>query len=340
VRLDPADYAVAVAQAEAQLAVAQANTAESGVNVPLTGINTRSQVDSSMSQTVESQAAVASALQAVNAARAKMTSANANLAGKQADLVRAQKDLARFKDLVDKDEISRQDYDAAVAAEQSNTAGVDSAKADAVAAQHTLEQSVAQLNQAKARLVTAMVQERQSQQVRPKQEQVSAARYKQAQAQVQQSEANLNQAKLNLGYAVIKASVDGVVSRKTAEPGMQVSPGQQIMALIPLDDVWVTANFKETQLRKMRTGQEVEIEVDTYGSSRKYKGHVDSLAAASGARFSLLPPENATGNYVKVVQRVPVKIVLNPGENREHLLLPGMSVTPTVLLNSGTNNGS
>jgi membrane fusion protein (multidrug efflux system) len=340
VRLDPADYAVAVAQAEAQLAVAQANTAESGVNVPLTGINTRSQVDSSMSQTVESQAAVASALQAVNAARAKMTSANANLAGKQADLVRAQKDLARFKDLVDKDEISRQDYDAAVAAEQSNTAGVDSARADAVAAQHTLEQSVAQLNQAKARLVTAMVQERQSQQVRPKQEQVSAARYKQAQAQVQQSEANLNQAKLNLGYAVIKASVDGVVSRKTAEPGMQVSPGQQIMALIPLDDVWVTANFKETQLRKMRTGQEVEIEVDTYGSSRKYKGHVDSLAAASGARFSLLPPENATGNYVKVVQRVPVKIVLNPGENREHLLLPGMSVTPTVLLNSGTNNGS
>ncbi|HEY3937544.1 MAG TPA: HlyD family secretion protein [Bryobacteraceae bacterium] len=340
VRLDPADYAVAVLQAEAQLAMAQANTAESSVNVPLTTINTTSQVSTSASQTAESRAAVASAQQAVNAARAKLASANANLVGKQADLLKAQKDLVRFKDLVDKDEISHQDYDAAVAAEQANTAGVDSARADATAAQHTLDQSVAQLNQAKARLVTAMVQERQSQAVRPKQEQVSAARYKQAQAQVRESEASLNQARLNLSYAVIKAPVDGVVSRKTAEPGMQVSPGQQIMALIPLDDVWVTANFKETQIEKMRPGQAVEIEADTYGSSRKYHGHVDSLAAASGARFSLLPPENATGNYVKVVQRMPVKIILNPGENRDHLLLPGMSVTPTVLLNSGTNNGS
>ncbi|MBV9158609.1 MAG: HlyD family secretion protein, partial [Acidobacteriaceae bacterium] len=136
----------------------------------------------------------------------------------------------------------------------------------------------------------------------------------------------------------IRASVDGVVSRKNAEPGMQVSPGQQIMALVPLDDVWITANFKETQLRKMRVGQKVDIEVDTYGSSRKYRGHIDSIAAASGARFSLLPPENATGNYVKVVQRVPVKIILERDENRDHRLLPGMSVTPTVLLNTSTNN--
>ncbi len=155
---------------------------------------------------------------------------------------------------------------------------------------------------------------------------------------MQQSQANLDQAKLNVGYTVIRAPVDGVVSRKNAEPGMQVAPGQQIMALVPLDDVWVTANFKETQLKGMRVGQRVEIEVDTYGSSRKYRAHIDSIAAASGAKFSLLPPENATGNYVKVVQRVPVKIVLEPGENRDHSLLPGMSVTPTVLLNSGTNN--
>jgi membrane fusion protein (multidrug efflux system) len=131
--------------------------------------------------------------------------------------------------------------------------------------------------------------------------------------------------------------VDGVVSRKTAEPGMQVSPGQQIMSLVPLDSVWITANFKETQLKNMRVGQKVEIEADTYGG-RKYLAHVDSIAAASGAKFSLLPPENATGNYVKVVQRVPVKIILEPGEDRDHSLLPGMSVTPTVLLNSGTNN--
>lgn len=338
VRLDPADYQVALTQAQAVLATAQANALESGVNVPLTTINSSSLVRSSVTQVDQYQAAVASAQQAVNAARARLNAANAALAQKQANYVKAQKDLARFKDLVEKDEISRQDYDAAVAAANANAAQVDSAKADIVEAQHTIDQAAAELNVAKARLATAAVQRRQSEQIRPKQEAVSAARYKQAQAQLQQSQANLDQAKLNVGYTVIRAPVDGVVSRKNAEPGMQVAPGQQIMALVPLDDVWVTANFKETQLKGMRVGQRVEIEVDTYGSSRKYRAHIDSIAAASGAKFSLLPPENATGNYVKVVQRVPVKIVLEPGENHDHSLLPGMSVTPTVLLNSGTNN--
>jgi membrane fusion protein, multidrug efflux system len=338
VRLDPADYEVALAQAEAQLASAQANIFESTVNVPLTTITTSTQIRTSSSQVQESQAAVASAQQGVDAARAKINAANANLAGRRSDLVKTEKDLARFKDLVEKDEISKQDYDAAVAAERASAAAVDSAAADATASRHTLDQAVAELGQAKARLITSMAQQRQSQESSPKQRQVSEARNKQAQAQARQSEANLKQARLNLGYVLLKAPVDGVVSRKTAEPGMQVSIGQQIMALVPLDDVWVTANFKETQLRKMRVGQKVEIEVDTYGSSHKYNGHIDSLAAASGSRFSLLPPENATGNYVKVVQRVPVKIRLEPGENHEHLLLPGMSVTPTVLLNSNVNN--
>jgi membrane fusion protein, multidrug efflux system len=338
VRLDPADYQVALAQAEAQLASAQANISESTVNVPLTTITTSTQIRTSSSQVQESQAAVASAQQGVDAARAKINAANANLAGRRSDLVKTEKDLARFKDLVEKDEISKQDYDAAVAAERASAAAVDSATAEATASRHALDQAIAELGQTKARLITSMAQQRQSQESSPKQRQVSEARYKQAQAQTRQAEANLNQARLNLGYALLKAPVDGVVSRKTAEPGMQVSIGQQIMALVPLDDVWVTANFKETQLRKMRVGQRVEIEVDTYGSSHKYNGHIDSLAAASGSRFSLLPPENATGNYVKVVQRVPVKIRLEPGENREHLLLPGMSVTPTVLLNSNVNN--
>lgn len=338
VKLDPADYQVGFEQAQAQLATSEASTTESQENVPLTTINTTSQISTSVSQVDEARAGVASAQQAVDSARAQLTSANASLAQKQANLVKAQKDLARFKDLVQKDEISKQDYDAAVAAEQANAADVDSSRAQIVGAQHALEQAAAQLDQAKARLATAEVQHRQSEQVRARQQAVSVARYKQAQAAVEQRRADLAQAQLNLGYTVIKAPVDGVVSRKNAEPGMQVSAGQQIMALVPLDDVWVTANFKETQLKKMRVGQRAEIEVDTYGSSRKYRGHVDSIAAASGARFSLLPPENATGNYVKVVQRVPVKIVLEPGENREHLLLPGMSVTPTVLLNSGANN--
>lgn len=337
VRLDPANYQVALEQAQAALATAEANVTESQANVPLTNINTQTLVRTSSSQARESEAAVAAQQQAINAARAKLNAANAALAGKQANLVKAEKDLLRFRELVSKDEISRQDYDAAVAAAESNRAAVDSARADVVTAQHNLDQSVAQLNQMKARLSAAQIERSQSEAVRPKQQAVSEARYKQAQAQVRQRQADLDLAQLNVGYTTIRASVDGIVSRKNAEPGMHVSPGQQIMALVPLDDVWITANFKETQLKSMRPGQEVEISVDTYGG-RKYRGHIDSIAAASGAKFSLLPPENATGNYVKVVQRIPVKIVLEPGENRDHSLLPGMSVEPTVLLNSGTKN--
>jgi membrane fusion protein (multidrug efflux system) len=338
VELDPRDYQVALQQAQAQLTSSQASTSESQENVPITSINTSSQVSTSVTQVEQNVAAVAAAGQAVDAARSRLASLNATLLQRQANYVKAQKDVARFKDLVEKDEISRQDYDAAVAAVEANAAQVESARADIVEGQHNLDQAVAQVNEAKARLASAVVQRRQSEQVRARQEAVSQARYKQAQAQVAQREADLQQARLNLEYTVIRAPVDGVVSKKSAEPGMQISPGQQIMALVPLDDIWITANFKETQLKKMRVGQKVEIESDTYGSSHKYNGHIDSIAAASGAKFSLLPLENATGNYVKVVQRVPVKIVLEPGENREHLLLPGMSVTPTVLLNSGVNN--
>ncbi len=340
VRLDPADYQVALNQAQAQLASSAATTTESAENVPLTTINTGSSISTAVTQVQEAQAGVAAAQQAINVARARVNSANASLAERRANLTKAQNDLKRYSDLVQKDEISKQDYDTAVAAAAANAAQVQSAEADVTEAQHSLDQSGAQLDQSKARLATALVQRRQNEQVRARQQAVSIARYKQAQAAVQQRQADLEQAHLNFNYTFLRASVDGVVSKKSAEPGMQVSPGQQIMALIPLDDIWITANFKETQLKKMAIGQKVEIEVDTYGSSRKYRGHIDSIAAASGAKFSLLPPENATGNYVKVVQRVPVKIVLEPGENRDHRLLPGMSVNPTVLLNSGTNNAS
>lgn len=338
VQLDPADYQVAVEQAQAQLVTAQATALESQTNLPLTNINTRSSVSVGTTQVNQAKAAVESAQQAVNGAQAKVNAAKAQLAQSQANSVRAQKDLARYKDLVNKDEISRQDYDSALAAADANAAEVESAKAQVVAAQHALDQAVAQVNQAKAQLAMANVQYRQSRQLEPKQIAVSEARYKQAQAQAQQAQAALDQAKLNLSYTVIKAPADGIVSRKTAEPGMQVAAGQQLMSLIPLDNVWVTANFKETQLRHMRVGQKVDIEVDTFGSSRVYHGHIDSIAGASGAKFSLLPPENATGNFVKVVQRIPVKIVLDPGENRDHQLRPGMSVTPTVLLNTQDTN--
>ncbi len=334
VNLDPADYQVALAQAQAQLATARATTSESGVNVPLTNINTLSQVDSSKTQVDEGRAAVNSAQQAANQAQANIGSARATLEARQADYEKAQKDLARYKDLVAKDEISKQEYDAADAAARAGAANVEAAKANVTVAQRSFDKAMADLGEAKARLQTAQVLQQQSAQARPKQQEASEARYQVAQAQVQQRDADVKQAQLNLDYTVLKAPADGIVSKKSAEPGMQLAAGQQIMAIVPLQDVWITANFKETQLKKMHVGQKVEIEVDTYGRSRKYTGHIDSIAAASGGRFSLLPPENATGNYVKVVQRVPVKILLEPGQNDDQRLLPGMSVTPVVLLNN------
>jgi membrane fusion protein (multidrug efflux system) len=334
VKLDPADYEVALAQAKAQLANAQASTTQFSVNVPLTNINTLSQIDTSRTQVDEARAGVVSAQQAASQAQASIASARAALDGRQADFEKAEKDLARYKDLVTKDEISKQEYDAAAAAAQATAANVDAAKANVVVSQRTFDKANADLGQAKARLATAQVLAEQSTQIRPKQQEASEARVKEAQAQVQQRDADLKQAELNVGYTELKAPTEGVVSKKSAEPGMQVAAGQEIMAIVRLDDVWVTANFKETQLKKMRVGQKVEIEVDTYGRSRKYTGHIDSIAAASGGKFSLLPPENATGNYVKVVQRVPVKIVLDPGQNQDDRLLPGMSVTPVVLLNN------
>jgi membrane fusion protein, multidrug efflux system len=338
VRLDPADYKLAVAQAEAQLSSSEADTLESEQSVPVTTITTSGQVSTSLAQQQQARATVTAAEKGVEAARARLNSAKAALEQREANLVKAQKDLARFKSLVDKDEISKQDYDAAVASAQANAAQVTAARAEILEAQHMLDQTVAQVDEAKARLATATVQRHQSEQLESRQRAVTEARYQSAKATSKQKRADLDQAKLNLEYTILRAPVDGVISRKTAEPGIQVAPGQQLMALVPLEDVWVTANFKETQLKKMRVGQRVEIEVDAYGGGRKYRGHVDSIAAASGAKFSLLPPENATGNYVKVVQRVPVKIVLEPGENRDHRLIPGMSVVPTVLLNSDTDH--
>ncbi len=155
------------------------------------------------------------------------------------------------------------------------------------------------------------------------------ARASSAEARVQQARANLAQAELNLGYATVKAPARGVVSKKSVNIGQVVQPGQPLMAIVQIDDVWITANFKETQLNDVRPGQRVTVDVDAYGG-REFKGKVDSIAGATGARFSVLPPENATGNFVKVVQRIPVKIVLDPGQDPEHLLRPGMSVVPTV----------
>jgi membrane fusion protein (multidrug efflux system) len=313
VEIDPTDYQVAVERAQADYNDAKATAEAANVDVPITSENTSSQLSSA-------GADVSSAQAGIKAAKQQAAAARANLAEAEANNVRAQNDLVRYKQLVDKQEISQQQYDQSVAAAKASAAAVESGRASADAAE-------AQVTQAQGKLVQAQASQR-SAATAPKQMAVIRARAGSALAAAQRKKADLDQALLNLQYTKIIAPVDGVVSDRTVEVGQNVQSGQELLKIIPLDDIWVTANFKETQLRDMRPGQRATIAVDATGD--KYKGHVDSIAGASGARFSLLPPENATGNYVKVVQRIPVKIVLEPGENREHKLRPGMSVVPKV----------
>jgi membrane fusion protein, multidrug efflux system len=313
VEIDPADYQVAYDRAKADFESAQAAAAAAGVNVPITSVSTTSQVSSADADVASAQAGIASAKQQLEAAKAQRDEAEANN-------VKAQNDVARYKQLVDKQEISDQQYDQAVAAAKADAAAVEAAHALADSAQSQVTQAQQRLAQAEANWSNA--------QTRPQQIQVIRSRAESARAQAELKKADLDQAQLNLQYTKVIAPVAGVVSDRTVEVGQNVAPGQELMKIIPLDDVWITADFKETQLREMKVGQPVTIEVDANGKT--YKGKVDSFSGGTGARFSLLPPENATGNYVKVVQRVPVKIVLNPGENKDHSLLPGMSVVPKV----------
>src|SRR5271154_1156262 len=314
VEIDPRDYQVAVDQARANVADAQATAQSLNINVPVASVNTSSDVSSSEADIANAQAGISAPQQQLDAAEAQLLQAQAND-------VKAENDLVRYKQRVDKQDISQQLYDQAVAAAAANAAGVAGAKASAAAASQ-------QVTQARSRLVTAEASLRSSQ-TGPSQVASVQARAQSADAIAEGKQAALEQAQLNLQYTKIVAPATGVVI-KNVEVGMNVQPGQQLATVIPLDDVWITANFKETQLKNMRPGQGAEIKADWNG--RVYKAHVDSIAGSTGARLSLLPPENATGNYVKVVQRVPVKIVLDPGENSDHSLRIGMSVEPKVFL--------
>jgi membrane fusion protein (multidrug efflux system) len=298
-RIDPADYQVALARAQADLAENEASARAARTTVPLTTTTADSQQTASESD--------------LAAAQARLAAAQAHLRDARARERQTAADLERFRPLVAKDEISKQQFDAASTAADSARAARDAAEAEAHAAGEAVEVARARLAQA-----------------RTSREQVGivSARAASAAAKVEMAKAAVEQAKLNLSYAEVRAPVGGVVSRKTVEVGQVVQAGQPLLAIVPLDDVWVTANFKEGQLKSIRPGQPVDIAVDAYG--RTYRGRVESIAAATGSRFSLLPPENAAGNYVKVVQRVPVKIVLEAGQNSEHRLRPGLSVVTTV----------
>jgi membrane fusion protein (multidrug efflux system) len=313
VEIDPRDYEIAVASARAAYQDALATAESMRVNVPITTASTGSQLSAAQSEVEGTRAGLSMSRQQLEGARAQLEQAIAND-------IKAQNDVGRYKQLVDKQEISHQQYDQAVAAARSSAAGVTAARASVAAAEQQVSQSQAKLDQMDANLRAA--------QTAPQQNAAVRARAQAAMAQAQQKKAALDQALLNLQYARLVAPVNGIVSNRTVEVGQNVQIGQELMKIINLDDIWVTANFKESQLRLMRPGQGSTISVDAYG--KKYNGHVQSIAGASGALFSMLPPENATGNYVKVVQRIPVKITFDPGETKEHILRPGMSVEPKV----------
>ena len=314
VEIDPKDYEVAVAQAQANLANAEATAQSLNITVPITSVNTSSQLKFTASD-------IGNATAGIIAAEKQLTAAHAQLEQAEANDVRAQDDLHRYKLLVDKREVAEQVYDQALATAKSSTAAVAAARANESAAQQFVQQAQSRLVQADAN--------HQSAETGPQQVSSTKARVRAAIADVDQKRALLEQAQLNLQYTRIVAPATGEVN-KTVVVGLNVQPGQQLLTVVPLDEVWVTANFKETQLKHMRVGQKAEIHVDSTG--RTLKGHVDSIAGATGPLFSLLPPENATGNYVKIVQRIPVKIVLEPGENRDRQLRPGMNVVPDVYL--------
>ena len=330
VQLDPGDYQVAVDKARAELADAEASAVAAQSSVPITATTAASNVTTARGGIAQAQSGVAASEKEIEAARARIVSAQARLREADANAAKSARDVERLRGLLAKDEVSQQMFDATSATAEAQKAAVDLARSQVAETEAGIRVAESKLAQARAGEDQARA-EMQTAQTGPSLVTATKARASAAEAHVQQARATLAQAELNLQYATVKAPVRGVVSKKGINAGQVVQAGQPLLAIVQIDDVWVTANFKETQLKDMRAGQRAVISVDAYGG-RQYTGKVDSIAGATGARFSLLPPENATGNFVKVVQRVPVKIVLDPGQDPEHLLRPGMSVTPTVYM--------
>ena len=328
VAIDPRDYQVAVDKARAELADAEASAVAAQTTVPITATTATSNVTTARGGVAQAQGAVAGAERELEAARARLVTAQARLRETEANATKAARDVERLRGLVAKDEVSQQQFEAAGASAEAQKAAADSARSQVAEAQAGIRVAESKLTQARAGEQQAHG-ELSAAQTGPSQVAATKARASSAEARVQQARATLAQAELNLEYTTVKAPARGVVSKKSINVGQVVQPGQPLLAIVQIDEVWVTANFKETQLKNMRPGQRATISVDAYGG-RELTGKVESIAGATGSRFSLLPPENATGNYVKVVQRIPVKIVLEPGQDPEHRLRPGMSVVPTV----------
>jgi len=308
--IDPKDYQVALEQAQANLASSQAAALQATVNVPITNVNVSTSVSTTGSDVQGSSASVEQARKEAQAAQARVDQAKAN--------------VERYTPLVQKDVISKQQFDAAVAADAANQAAVLEAEATVIGQQAAVTQAIQKLAQSR-------FQAAQSIRTGPDQVRVQQARANSAMADVKQAQAKVDQALLNLGYTHITAPTTGIVNKKNVQVGANLSVGQDLLTIIPLTNLWVTANFKETQLARMKAGQDVTIKVDALGG-RKFHGKVTQIGGATGSRLSLFPPENATGNYVKVVQRIPVRIDFTnvQQEDGDYALRPGLSVTPEV----------
>ena len=316
IELDSRDYSVELQRAQANLSQAQAQVQAETPTVPITRTTSQAHISIARSNLAGAQAGVAAAERDYQAQLARLVKAEA---GNQ----QAEADLQRYSTLVSKDEVSRQDYDQRVAAAKAAAATVETERAAAAAAQRVIEQRQAAVEQARSQLEQATTNA-------PQELSAQRANVAWRRAAVQSAQTALEQARLNLSYVKITAPVSGVVGRKAAEAGMRVQPGQSLLAIVPLDDIWVTAKFKETQLRRIRPGQSARIHVDAF--DRDYDGYVESMAAATSALFSVLPPENASGNFVKVVQRLPVRLRFKPGQDPNHELRPGMSAVPKIWL--------
>jgi membrane fusion protein (multidrug efflux system) len=315
--IDPKDYQVAFDQAQATLASAEADYEQAHVNVPITSVTSSTSISTSGSDVTSSQASVAQAEKQKESADSRVVQAKANA-------LKAQLDVERYTPLVQKDVISKQQYDQAVATANADTAAVLGAQADVIASQEAVRQ-------AQQKVAQSRFQAQQAAKNGPQQVKAQEAKANSMLASVKQAQAKLEQARLNLGYCHIVAPTAGIVSKKNVDIGANISIGQDLLTVVPVTNLWVTANFKETQLDKMKPGQEVKLEVDALGG-RKFSGKVTQIGGATGSRLSLFPPENATGNYVKVVQRIPVRIDFTnlQQENGDYALRPGFSVTPIV----------
>ena len=329
VQIDDRDFKNTLSKAEADLRVSEAGYEEARTGLPITSSEATGRISRTEASLIHAHSGVDSAQKEFDVAQARLKLASARSAEVQTTYAKALKDLDRMKALVAKDEISQLQFDAAVAAADGAKAAVDSSKATIAEAESNMAAAQARVSEAKSTIGIAE-SDLETAKTAPQEVDATRARIATAAARIAQARAAIEQVKTNIEYAVVRAPVAGMVTRKNVELGQVVQAGQPLLAIVPLKEVWVTANFKETQLDHIRVGQSAEVRVDAYGGAM-FKAHIDSISAATGAKFSLFPAENASGNYVKVVQRIPVKLLLDADTGADRVLRPGMSVVVKVL---------